>query len=217
MGQQFALLGKIMSHPSFFLQISNLCNWGHMVLMCLCLCGAICIHSFKGNMFDVLIQTISAHFCKPADDKSIATILYSRFVYLLSSSTWEQQFILFWIYVFYPDYVGAPDNRLLRDLTEEFWQWKLREYPELATGSGYHQHDDRLESYTYGNLDQRWVCMDTCPITMVTSVVTCFFFCLQFRHDLSSPKFSLESNLHWHQKYKLWRVTIVEKYQRLIR
>ncbi|KAK2182319.1 hypothetical protein NP493_360g03046 [Ridgeia piscesae] len=35
----------------------------------------------------------------------------------------------------------------LRAVTDDFWAWKLREFPEQATKDGFHQYDDKLESY----------------------------------------------------------------------
>ena len=39
-----------------------------------------------------------------------------------------------------------PDETL-RQLTEEFWNWKLSTFPEFATAEGFHMHDDTLEMF----------------------------------------------------------------------
>lgn len=43
----------------------------------------------------------------------------------------------------------------LRAVTDEFWAWKLREYPEQATKDGFHQYDDKLESYAPHSFSRR--------------------------------------------------------------
>ena len=48
---------------------------------------------------------------------------------------------------FIPDETGKAHN-LLNELTESFWNWKLREFPESATKEKFHDHDDEVESYT---------------------------------------------------------------------
>ena len=42
-------------------------------------------------------------------------------------------------------------------LAKQFWQWKLREFPERATEDGYHEYDDILETYTMENYEYRYV------------------------------------------------------------
>ena len=51
----------------------------------------------------------------------------------------------------------------LRSLAEEFWLWKLNEYPEWATAYGWHQFDRMLESYDYSKFDSRWVSVQPPP------------------------------------------------------
>ncbi|KAK2142309.1 hypothetical protein LSH36_973g00072 [Paralvinella palmiformis] len=50
---------------------------------------------------------------------------------------------------------GMPADEALHVLTSDFWSWKLREFPELATTEGIHDYDDKLESYSYSNFDLR--------------------------------------------------------------
>ncbi len=54
---------------------------------------------------------------------------------------------------------GADEvsNGDLRRVTDAFWEWKIREFPEFATADGLHQHDDKLESFSLKNMDNRKV------------------------------------------------------------
>ena len=36
----------------------------------------------------------------------------------------------------------------LREITSEFWSWRLRQVPEFASSLGVHDYDDRLETFT---------------------------------------------------------------------
>lgn len=42
-------------------------------------------------------------------------------------------------------------------LTETFWSWKLRQFPESATREGFDDYDDRLESFTLQTFEYRKV------------------------------------------------------------
>jgi len=42
----------------------------------------------------------------------------------------------------------SASSILLRDLGEEYWMWRMREFPIWATYRGIHDFDDTLEEYT---------------------------------------------------------------------
>ncbi len=55
---------------------------------------------------------------------------------------------------------GAPapsDHDRLWAMFDEEWQWKMREYPELATALGDDRYDDRLEDVSLAAIEQRKV------------------------------------------------------------
>ena len=41
---------------------------------------------------------------------------------------------------------GAGENDRLHDLFDREWEFRLQEFPELATSVGVHEHNDRLTS-----------------------------------------------------------------------
>lgn len=43
----------------------------------------------------------------------------------------------------------------LNALFDEFWNWRLEEFPEFATQAGFHNADDKLESYEIGSFQKR--------------------------------------------------------------
>ena len=46
----------------------------------------------------------------------------------------------------------------LHGLCDEFWTWRMREWPEYASFCGDHQHDDRLNDHTEQAFTARKVC-----------------------------------------------------------
>lgn len=48
-------------------------------------------------------------------------------------------------------------NAEVKAIFEEFWEWRLRTSPELATMIGVHIHDDRLDSHALESYAQRQV------------------------------------------------------------
>ena len=53
--------------------------------------------------------------------------------------------------------VDAVQDDELRQVTDAFWEWKIRQFPEYATSEGFHQHDEKLESFTLETMDYRKV------------------------------------------------------------
>jgi uncharacterized protein (DUF885 family) len=53
--------------------------------------------------------------------------------------------------------VSAPANATVqaRKLFDDYWQWTLREYPEIATAVGDHRYDDRLSDQSAEALERR--------------------------------------------------------------
>ncbi len=56
--------------------------------------------------------------------------------------------------------VGQMSN-LAGSLCEEFWEWRLREWPEFATFCGIHKYDDRLNDHSEEAFKARQVGMNT--------------------------------------------------------
>ena len=50
----------------------------------------------------------------------------------------------------------------LRVIADEFWAWKLKEFPEQATRNGFHQYDDKLESFAPHSFSRRLVSRRHC-------------------------------------------------------
>jgi uncharacterized protein (DUF885 family) len=50
---------------------------------------------------------------------------------------------------------GADPTAAAQALFEEYWQWQLREFPELATRLGDHRYDDRLSDQSAAAVDKR--------------------------------------------------------------
>lgn len=46
---------------------------------------------------------------------------------------------------------------MAEQLFDDFWQWRLKDSPELATMVGMHEYDDQLESYSLQSYNQRKV------------------------------------------------------------
>ena len=50
---------------------------------------------------------------------------------------------------------GADPTVAAQAIFEEYWQWQLREFPELATRIGDHRYDDRLSDQSAAAVDKR--------------------------------------------------------------
>ena len=54
-------------------------------------------------------------------------------------------------------HISASAN-ILYDVSDNYWKWKMKEFPKIATFKGIHDYDDSLEEYSLAAFDRRRVC-----------------------------------------------------------
>lgn len=83
---------------------------------------------------------------------------------------------------FYSTEIMLSSDQGLLDLTETFWDWKLRQFPEFATRDEFHDHDDQLEAYslnayTYRKVQSQHICGRLANNTFVAVLPTPLLHC----------------------------------------
>ena len=56
---------------------------------------------------------------------------------------------------FFYDIMALTDQESLKKISEEFWQWRLKDVPEFATACNIHTYNDRLESQTVSSFENK--------------------------------------------------------------
>lgn len=64
---------------------------------------------------------------------------------------------IYLLFFFCERLLDTVEDPALRRVTDKFWDWKIREFPEDATAEGFHAHEDKMESFTFDTMDFRKV------------------------------------------------------------
>ena len=54
-----------------------------------------------------------------------------------------------------PKIMALTDQDLLKEIAEDFWQWRLKDVPEFATACNIHLYNDKLESQTIDSFQSK--------------------------------------------------------------